>query len=89
MCTIAAMATVTNDPTAGSRHRGIAERIIMKLAVCFNRQSSKVSQTGAPDPSQASWNEADGRIGRSFRFDTRNSVEALGMVSIIVDAKKP
>lgn len=35
------------------------------------------------------WNEADGRIGRSFRFDTRNSREALGMVSIIVDAKKP
>ncbi|WP_127585400.1 class I SAM-dependent methyltransferase [Paenibacillus koleovorans] len=35
------------------------------------------------------WNEADGRIGRSFRFDTRNSKESLGMVSIIVDAKKP
>lgn len=35
------------------------------------------------------WNEADGRIGRSFRFDTRNSKEKLGMVSIILDAKKP
>lgn len=35
------------------------------------------------------WNEADGKIGRSFRFDTRNSVEKLGMVSIILDAKKP
>lgn len=35
------------------------------------------------------WNEADGRIGRSFRFDTRNSRESLGMVSLIVDAKKP
>ncbi|MEF3305675.1 class I SAM-dependent methyltransferase [Paenibacillus sp. GYB003] len=35
------------------------------------------------------WNEADGRIGRSFRFDTRNSTEELGMVSIIIDAKKP
>lgn len=35
------------------------------------------------------WNEADGRIGRSFRFDTRNSRDGLGMVSIIVDAKKP
>lgn len=35
------------------------------------------------------WNEADGRIGRSFRFDTRNSPEKLGMVSIIIDAKKP
>ena len=34
------------------------------------------------------WNEADGRIGRSFRFDTRNSPEKLGMVSIITDAKK-
>lgn len=35
------------------------------------------------------WNEADGRIGRSLRFDTRNSQEKLGMVSIIIDAKKP
>ncbi|MOA21676.1 hypothetical protein D3C78_1421800 [compost metagenome] len=35
------------------------------------------------------WNEVDGRIGRSFRFDTRNSVKGLGMVSIIIDAKKP
>ena len=35
------------------------------------------------------WNEADGKIGRSFRFDTRNSMEKLGMVSIIIDAKKP
>lgn len=35
------------------------------------------------------WNEADGRIGRSFRFDTRNSNKKLGMVSIIIDAKKP
>ena len=37
------------------------------------------------------WNEADGRIGRSLRFDTRNSWEEgkLGMVSVIVDAKKP
>jgi predicted SAM-dependent methyltransferase len=35
------------------------------------------------------WNEADGRIGRSFRYDTRNSNNQLGMVSIIIDAKKP
>ena len=35
------------------------------------------------------WNEADGRIGRSLRYDTRNSNEKLGMVSIIIDAKKP
>ena len=35
------------------------------------------------------WNEADGRIGRSFRFDTRNSMSQLGMASIIIDAKKP
>ncbi len=35
------------------------------------------------------WNEADGRIGRSFRFDTRNSPSSLGMVSLIVDARKP
>lgn len=35
------------------------------------------------------WNENDGKIGRSFRFDTRNSVEKLGMVSIVLDAKKP
>ncbi|MBD3250128.1 MAG: hypothetical protein GF381_00975 [Candidatus Pacebacteria bacterium] len=35
------------------------------------------------------WNPDDGRIGRSLRFDTRNSEEKLGMVSIIIDAKKP
>jgi len=35
------------------------------------------------------WNETDGKIGRSFRFDTRNSIEKLGMVSLIIDAKKP
>lgn len=35
------------------------------------------------------WNEMDGKIGRSFRFDTRNSSEGLGMVSIVIDAKKP
>lgn len=35
------------------------------------------------------WNEEDGKIGRSFRFDTRNSREKLGMVSVIIDAKKP
>ncbi len=34
------------------------------------------------------WNEQDGRIGRSYRFDTRNSENKLGMVSIILDAKK-
>lgn len=34
------------------------------------------------------WNAQDGQIGRSFRFDTRNSVEKLGMVSIVIDAKK-
>lgn len=26
------------------------------------------------------WNEADGKIGRSFRFDTRNSKDALGII---------
>lgn len=35
------------------------------------------------------WNEADGKIGRSLRFDTRNRDGTLGMVSIILDAKKP
>lgn len=35
------------------------------------------------------WNEFDGKIGRSFKFDTRNSEDELGMVSIIIDAKKP
>jgi len=35
------------------------------------------------------WNEQDGKIGKSFRFDTRNSLEKLGMVSIVIDAKKP
>ncbi len=35
------------------------------------------------------WNELDGKIGRSLRFDTRNKDGRLGMVSIIIDAKKP
>ena len=35
------------------------------------------------------WNESDGKIGRSLRFDTRNTDDKLGMVSIIIDAKKP
>ena len=35
------------------------------------------------------WNGDDGKIGRSRRFDTRNLNGALGMVSIILDAKKP
>lgn len=35
------------------------------------------------------WNENDGKIGRSLRFDTRNRDGKLGMVSIIIDAKKP
>ena len=35
------------------------------------------------------WNNDDGHIGRSFRYDTRNSIEQLGMVSLIVDAHKP
>ncbi|HAX72428.1 MAG TPA: hypothetical protein DCY20_02760 [Firmicutes bacterium] len=34
------------------------------------------------------WNKADGPIGRSYRYDTRNSEEKLGMVSVIIDAKK-
>ena len=34
------------------------------------------------------WNEKDGKIGRSFRFDTRNSDNNIGMISIILDAKK-
>ena len=35
------------------------------------------------------WNPEDGKIGRSLRFDTRNCDGRLGMVSIILDAKKP
>jgi predicted SAM-dependent methyltransferase len=34
------------------------------------------------------WNPEDGFIGRSYQFDTRNSNEQLGMVSIIIDARK-
>lgn len=34
------------------------------------------------------WNEADGMIGRSLRFDTRNAGGALGMASLIIDAVK-
>ncbi len=35
------------------------------------------------------WNESDGHVGRSLRYDTRNSLEKLGMVSIIINAYKP
>lgn len=37
------------------------------------------------------WNDADGHIGRSIRYDTRNSLKdgKLGMASVILDAKKP
>lgn len=34
------------------------------------------------------WNELDGRIKRSYRFSPRNTEHELGMVSIIIDAKK-
>ena len=33
------------------------------------------------------WNPDDGMIARSYRYDTRNK-KSLGMVSIIIDAKK-
>lgn len=35
------------------------------------------------------WDPDDGKIGRSFRFETRNTESKLGMVSIILDARKP
>lgn len=35
------------------------------------------------------WDESEGKICRSYRFDTRNSKNNLGMVSIIIDAIKP
>lgn len=35
------------------------------------------------------WDEQLGKICRSYRFDDRNSTSNLGMVSIIIDAKKP
>lgn len=35
------------------------------------------------------WDPADGHVGRSLRFDTRNQGGQLGMVSIILDARKP
>lgn len=35
------------------------------------------------------WDESKGKICRSYRFDTRNSKNNLGMVSIIIDAIKP
>ncbi len=34
------------------------------------------------------WNNQDGHIGRSLRFDTRNQNGQLGMVSLIIDAEK-
>ena len=35
------------------------------------------------------WDESKGKICRSYRFDSRNSKNNLGMVSIIIDAVKP
>lgn len=35
------------------------------------------------------WDENKGKINRSYRFDSRNSKDKLGMVSIIIDAVKP
>ena len=35
------------------------------------------------------WNEEDGRIKLSLRFDTRNSIGKLVFPSIIIDAKNP
>lgn len=35
------------------------------------------------------WDENKGKICRSYRFDKRNYKSKLGMVSIIIDAKKP
>lgn len=35
------------------------------------------------------WNAMDGKIGRSYRFDTRNFDDTLGFTSIIMDAYKP
>lgn len=34
------------------------------------------------------WDPEMGMVNRSFRFDTRNSEESLGMISLIIDAKK-
>lgn len=34
------------------------------------------------------WNNQDGHIARSYRYDTRNSDESLGMISLIIDAHK-
>lgn len=34
------------------------------------------------------WDESKGKINRSYRFDTRNTKDKLGMVSIIIDAIK-
>lgn len=34
------------------------------------------------------WNAEDGYIGRSYRYDTRNNENEIGMVSLIVDAYK-
>lgn len=35
------------------------------------------------------WDEDDGFIGRSRRFDTRNQGGTLGFTSLIIDAIKP
>lgn len=34
------------------------------------------------------WDPSEGKIGRSYRFDTRNKNGVIGMASIIIDARK-
>lgn len=35
------------------------------------------------------WNPEDGKIGRSYRYDTRNYGDVIGFPSLILDAYKP
>ncbi len=59
---------------------------VFKAAGFFVKRLEYCDETGEFHYNE--WNEADGRIGRSLRFDTRNQDGKLGMVSIIIDAVK-
>lgn len=67
--------------------------MITKLCVAFEKAGFVVDLLEYCDENGTFhykyWNELDGKIGRSLRFDTRNKDGKLGMVSIIIDAKKP
>ena len=76
-------------------HPAYTHKVLYKyneLIACFENAGFKVDLLEYCDNKgkfhYKYWNEQEGKIGRSFRFDTRNNFETIKMVSIIIDAKK-